>query len=415
MIELGKRVLLLLARYLMLIGLLANAALVAFLLYWLTGKVSDSEFYREVRRSLLGAADGIELTQVEAVASGRVNPQLSSLPAGVWLKIHQQSGDGPEDFERQAHGGAAFDPARGRVVLFGSDTHRINWDNSVRFFDMGTLSWSSAYPPDDPASYRVNDAGIPVAGVAGDRPWAMHTFDAVEFDPVGDRLIVASHPKHMSPEKSWGMAQGLWNEISSHPTWAFVVADNRWEPLVTEGLSFFPYGATFDPQRRLFVGVRSGGFWALDMDQLQWRRVAKEAPRVWHNTSAFDLEHGIVVSFGSNDRSNDVWQYRVGEDSARLMPTPGVRPPGADSAPLVYHPGIKKIVALVENKRGNAGEVTETWLYSTRGDAWEPLETASIPFAVGMNYDMVYDPNHGLLVLVANLPKEPTAVWVLRL
>lgn len=97
------------------------------------------------------------------------------------------------------------------------------------------------------------------------------------------------------------------------------------------------------------------------------------------------------------------------------MPTPGLRPPGAESAPLVYHPGIKRVVALVERRASGGQSSTETWLYTTADDIWQRVQTATIPFAIGMNYDMVYDPNHELLVLVANYPKEPVAVWVLRL
>ena len=121
------------------------------------------------------------------------------------------------------------------------------------------------------------------------------------------------------------------------------------------------------------------------------------------------------MSFGTQDRSNDVWQFQRGEETGRKMPTRGTRPPGADSAPLAYHPGIKQVVALVERPSAEAVKRTETWLYSTLADAWSRIETADLPFAIGMNYHMVYDPGHDLLVLVANMPGEPTAVWVLRL
>lgn len=398
-----------------LVGLLANVAGVALLMYWLAGKVWDSGSYREIRFSLLGPADRVELTPVTPVRSGTINPNLMSVPSGVWLKIHQQSGNGPDDFERQAHGGAAFDPIRGRLMLFGSDTHSINWDNTVRFFDMGTISWSAAYPPDDPATYRVNKDGIPVAGVGVERPWAMHTFDAVEFDPISDRLIVASHPEHLSPKKPWGVEPSLWEQVRSHPTWAFLVGENSWEPLVAKGTSFFPYGATFDPYRRYLIGVKPDGYWRLDVNSGQWERIGLGTPNAWHNAAAFDTEHDVVVSFGTNKGSNEIWQYQLGGESGRVMPTPKVRPPGADSVPLVYHPGIDRVVALVEKKSEGSPSFTQTWLYSTSEDSWERLETAKLPFAIGMNYDMVYDPNHELLVLVANLPKEPPTVWVLRL
>jgi len=404
----------LVSRYLVLVGLLANLLVAAFFLFWLSNKVGNTDMFRDLRRTLLGPADGVEVTPVPPVPSGQINPALRDLPVGVWLKIHEQADDGPETFRRQEHGGAAFDPLRGRLMLFGSDTHRVDWDNTVRFFDMASLTWSSAYPPDSPDTYRVNTEGIPVAGVAGDRPWAMHAFDAVEFDPISDLLIVASHPAHLGPDKSWGLDRKLWSQIKSHPTWAYSVARNQWQPLVREGVSFFPYGATFQPHHRRLIGVNPSGYWALDIDAAKWERLGKGTPQVWHNTAAFDSGHDTVISFGSQTRSSDVWQYPVGETSGRRMPTPGLRPPPGDSAPLVYHPPTRKVIALVEQKSGDQ-ESTETWAYSPAEDTWKHIGSATIPFAIGMNYDMVYDPNHQLLVLVANYPGEPVAVWVLRL
>jgi hypothetical protein len=195
------------------------------------------------------------------------------------------------------------------------------------------------------------------------------------------------------------------------------VGENRWEPLVEKGRSFFTHGATFDPKRRQVIGVKSGsgGIWLLDIDTAEWRRVAVGAGSGWHNSAAFDVVNDTVVSFGSYKRSDDVWQYRMGEDQGVVMPTPGPRPPGAEALPLVYHPRLGKTVALVETgRKGDAGE-TQTWLYSTNSDSWEQLGSTTLPFRIGINYNMVYDPNHDLLVLVANYPKEPTTVWVLRL
>lgn len=404
----------LISRYLVVAGLLANLLVAAFLFFWLSNKVVHSEMFRDIRGQILGPLDGVEVTQIVPVASGQINPALRNLPARSWIKIHQQPSDGPETFQRQAHGGAAFDPVRGRVMLFGSDTHGVNWDNTVRFFDMGTLTWSSAYPPDSPETYRVNGNGIPVAGVKGDRPWAMHTFDAVEFDPVTDFLLVASHPEHLNPGKSWGVERNLWAQIKSQPTWAYSVSENRWTPLVIDGVSFFPYGATFDPYRRQLIGVKPSGYWALDIDGAKWKQIGKGAPQVWHNTAAFDIDRATVVSFGSHTLADDVWQYHVGEVQGNRMPTPGLRPPGAGSAPLVYHPPTGQVVALVESTNDSA-KSTATWVYSTTLDAWKRVDGAVIPFAIGMNYDMVYDPNHNVMVLVANHPGEPVAVWVLRL
>lgn len=404
-----------LSRYLVSAGVAVNLLLALLVVAWLWQKFVSSDVYEQTRRQFLGPLDGVSVTPIEPVSPGQINPQLKALAPQRWVKIHQQSGGGREDFARQAHGGAAFDPLRGRVVLFGSDTHRTNWDNTVRFFDMGSLSWSSAYPPDDPGSYRVNPDGLPVAGKAGDHPWAMHSFDAVEIDPFFDRLIVASHPKHMSPGKSWGFDAALWRKIKRHPTWVYHLAENRWEPLPAKPVSFFPYATTFDPARGSVIGVKSDGYFELAGDPPRWRRIAKGTPNAWHVAAAYDTDRDTVVAFGTHNRSNAVWQYSRFDKAGKKMPTPGIRPPGADSVPLVYHPGIKRVVALVEAGSAESGGRTETWLYATADDAWKRLEQADIPFKVGMNYHMVYDPGHDLLVLVANMKGEPPAVWVLRL
>ncbi len=48
---------------------------------------------------------------------------LRELPVGKWVTLHQQRVDDEVFFGRQNHGGSAFDSKRGRLVLFGSDTH----------------------------------------------------------------------------------------------------------------------------------------------------------------------------------------------------------------------------------------------------------------------------------------------------
>ncbi|OPX22239.1 MAG: hypothetical protein B1H04_05340 [Planctomycetales bacterium 4484_123] len=73
-------------------------------------------------------------------------------------------------FRRQAHGGSCFDTKRGRLVLFGSNTHGRTWMNSPLFFDPVTTTWSRAYDDDKPETYTVNAEGIPVAGSRGDHP-----------------------------------------------------------------------------------------------------------------------------------------------------------------------------------------------------------------------------------------------------
>ena len=57
------------------------------------------------------------------------NPDLLKLEPDVWVKIHEPKA-GEATFRRQPHGGSCFDTKRGRLILFGSDTHGRDFTNS---------------------------------------------------------------------------------------------------------------------------------------------------------------------------------------------------------------------------------------------------------------------------------------------
>ena len=80
-------------------------------------------------------------------------------------------------------------------------------------FDPVNASWSRVYPYDPPETYHVNKDGIPVAGKAGEHPWAMHTFGAVVCGPVRDEMVVACYPAHMVP----GVSPMRWRRCGPRP------------------------------------------------------------------------------------------------------------------------------------------------------------------------------------------------------
>jgi hypothetical protein len=160
------------------------------------------------------------------------------------------------------------------------------------------------------------------------------------------------------------------------------------------------------------IGVRPDGFWAFEDPQTGWRRIARGGPKYYHTAAAYDSDEDVVVVFGTNQRNDTVWQYRAGDEKGRRMPTPGARPPGDYSVPLVYHQQMRRIVALVGNR--DTGR-TETWLYATADDSWTLVASADLPFLIGMNYTAAYDPRHELVLLFANKRDDPPAVWALRL
>ncbi len=350
-----------------------------------------------------------------------LNPALLDLPKRRWIKIHRQHSDDAVTFVRQEHGGSAFDSHRGRLVLFGSDTHvKRDWTNSPLFFDLQQLEWRRLYPNDDLATYAVTPEGLPVAGPQGDHPWAMHTFGAVSYDPAADALVVASYPAHMVPGRFTNALADLWPRVQRHPTWVLHLRSGEWEPLGGAPVHFFPYATAFDTRRGVVMGYRRDGVYELSLATGRWQKVVEGGLLSWGNNAVYDSRNRALVAFGSHERRNDVVVYEPVTLRHRMMPTPGRRPAGAKNVPMAYHPDIGRTVTVVDRApmygtRDRGKMRAETWLYDFASDAWARVEEATLPFGVGMNYNLEFDPGHRLLLLVANPPGEPVAVWALRL
>ena len=345
------------------------------------------------------------------------NPRLAALPAGKWIEIHRQQPTDAVSFVRQAHGGSAFDSLRGRIVLFGSDTHGEDWTNSPLFFDLASLTWTRAYPDDPPATYQVTADGLPVAGTGERHPWAMHTFGAVTYDAVGDRIVVASSLEHFEPGRFTDAMGHLWGKIERHPTWVFELGPRRWRILDPPDVHFFAYSTAYDASRGVVVGHRPDGIYELAAHERNpvWRRVADAIETGYHTSAIYDSRRRLVLITGGNRLWNTVVVYDPETRRERAMATPGARPPEFQHAPTAFHEGKGVMVVLVDPPAAPVGERragTETWLYDATADTWSRMEGAALPFPSGMNYNLHYDATHDLLLLVAG---EPTAVWALKL
>jgi len=350
-----------------------------------------------------------------------LNPALLELPKGRWTLIHRQQPGDAVTFDRQRHGGSAFDSRRGRLVLFGSDTHgKEDWTNAPLFFDLRNLEWRRLYPNDDRATYRVTPAGLPVAGPQGDHPWAMHTFGALSYDPAADALVVASYPAHMIPGRFTNALADLWPRVERHPTWVLHLDSGEWEPLKGPAVDFFPYATAFDTDRGVVMGYRANGVYELSLAAGEWRKVAAGGLLGWGNNAAYDSQYRALVTFGSHLKGSEVVVYVPETGRHEIMPAPGPRPPGASYVPMAYHPDIGRVVTVVDRApedgtRERRAMRAETWTYDVAGDAWARIEAATLPFGIGMNYNLEFDPGHRLLLLVADPPGEAPAVWALRL
>lgn len=352
-----------------------------------------------------------------------INPALRGLAADRWVEIHRQQPHDEVVFARQAHAGSAFDTRRGRIVVFGSDTHGVDWTNSPLSFDVASMKWSRAYPNDHPSTYRVSRDGFPVAGVNGGHPWAMHTFAAVTYDSLNDRLVVASYPQHLEPGRFTDAMADVWPKIRHHPTWLFDLSSDRWRALRSTAMHFFAYATAYDSHRAVVIGYRPDGIYELPMDKAEpeWRRVANASHAAYHTNAVYDSRRRLVVIAGSQALSNDVIIYDPRSRRDRVMRTLGVRPSPFQHAPMAFHERRAVTVVLVDAAFDATGgpdrttDRTETWLYDAGADAWSRVESALLPFGVGMNYNMHYDSLHDVLLLVANHRDGPTSVWALRL
>ena len=342
------------------------------------------------------------------------NPVLAKLAQGRWTRIHEQK---PSElsFRRQPHGGSCFDTKRGTLILFGSDSHGRDYANSPLRFSTVDLKWSRDYDDDPREAYAVTDEGLPVAGLKRDHPWATHTFGSVVYDESRDEMTVPIFDDHLVPGRFTDAFAQLWPLIKRKPTWTYSLATAKWSPLPGDGVSCFPYCATYDSDRQVIVAVRPDGIHELAGEPRVWKLATRHGYFGWHTNCAYDRRSRAVVVFGSNENSDEIAAYFPQTGEYRKQPTPGRRPPKDQHNPMEYHPGLEKTVVLVDHADGERKQ-TETWLYDLQADAWEQIETAVLPFACGMNYNLEYDPHHRVMLLVTGGERgAPTEVWALRL
>ena len=397
--------------YLLVCGVLAHLLLFSAVAVLVADRLGDHWRVVAVARWLEGEIDDTPVYALAQASSGKF--ALNELPVGKWVKIHQQTKHDPVQFDRQIHSGSAWDSRRGRLLVFGSDTHGKNWDNSLYYFELRQLRWSQVSQADPVESYSVNEQGLPIAGSTSIKPWAMHTFDALNYDVKGDALVVASHPGHLKPGHFGDWLKDLWPRVQKHPTWVYSFDSQQWRAAPGKAVHFFPYASAYDTDRELVVGFRPDGVFEFRGAE-GWVKVAKRSVVAWHTQAVYDDKHNAFVLFGTNAYGNGVHVYRAGDAESVEMPTAGLRPPGASSPPLAYNAKKGKVVALVDTTI-DGEEVAQTWLYDVAADEWELAAGASFPFKVGMNYHMQYSQSDDLLVLLAHAAPEPPSVWVLRL
>ncbi len=351
-----------------------------------------------------------------------------SLAVGRWVELSPAGTQFPA--YRWTHSGAVYDPRRDGLLMYGADSHRVSFDNAVYELRLQDLHWERHQAASPPYSLRTNRDGYRLAGIAQRQTWPMHAYDSLVYDPKADALRVFSGAKH-----SFLPAPGA----QLDPAWSYRLADRAWQldAVDADGLpNFFATAVTYDPARDTIIGYASltdsqpflalatedevsrHGVWALGPARDQWRLVNPDAHHWGWVNAEFDTRHGVLLIFGGDPSSSDVWAYQPALDRTGLGGQWLRRSPAGDSCPGAYY-----FPAAYDSKRGKTlvvlpdGKTTSiSCLYDYGMNAWQRLPNADLP-RLGLNYTMVYSSAQDVFILVGGsfFNRVPTRVWGLKL
>lgn len=338
---------------------------------------------------------------------------IHDIPANRWVKLQQ---DTRADWHRQRHGGAVYDSLRGRLMLFGSDTHGLDWDNRIHVFDPDLRAWDHLREESAPSSYRRDAERRAIAGDAEPMPWAMHTYDMLIYDAARDDLVVAARPDHTPTMREMP-------PDTRYPPWRYDIGKDRWQMLddqVSEVPRFFAGAAAYDVRRDTLV-VYASGIWEMGPSRDRWVLASGESPHQIHQAIEYDTRRGIIAVFGNHRPTNAVWIYTPGPAPGaagtweQRQPSGDVPPPG-QTLPVAYDTQRAVFLLIVDDPPGVQGRAraARTYVYDPAGNRYTELPDANLD-VVGMNYNLVYDSKRGVFLLVTAGRRLAPVVWVLRL
>ena len=145
------------------------------------------------------------------VVEAAVIADLDEIPANKWIRL-KTTGNAPN---KVFHGAATIAPDRHEVFFFGADTHDDDYDNGVFRLDLKSLKWSRDYEADPTADYTITPEGYTIT--TSGRPWAMHTFDSWDYDPVSRKLVAVGSPDHAYKIFTDFRKKGLFNKSRRKP------------------------------------------------------------------------------------------------------------------------------------------------------------------------------------------------------
>jgi len=351
-----------------------------------------------------------------------LNPDLLAIPANRWVMFAEDDSD---DFiwKPQSHSGACFDELRGRMMIFGSDGHGKNWDNSMHELNPRTEEWKTYHDPDPPQSYHIDANGV-LRSRRG--PPAQHVYGAMACDAKGKRVLVFSYPRH-SVRNAADSAGFSSSDIRFWPTWEFYADTGRWSPLPVQAAAptFFGSVVVNDPDRRIVVGLANSthnmgirGTWEFDLDNDRWRRIdARDFPV--HGNAVYDTRHRQILALGFRQERQRLLVYRTGDGWTEIEEFNGKPPSFGQHVPMAYDREHGVLVAIFDTSEPSepsedGQRKSETWTYDYGGNTWNHIVGGDLPRSQGMNYLMVYDSWHDALLLVRRGRGGRATAWALR-
>ena len=345
----------------------------------------------------------------------------SSIPAGQWTAVPTTGFSAPKVF----HGGAAIAPERGEVFFFGSDTHaptelEKGESNAVWRLNLNTLVWSRDYEQDPKSAETYLILPDSQTVTASGRPWAMHTFDGVEYDPSIGRVVVVSFPGHarFEPEERYPWLKGEWYTSLKPMHWEYDPDTKQWNLLrEADAPPIFAGALAYDSDRGMLVAHTGTDTYVFDRKNGKWIATGAVTQPGWHLAMVYDTYHQRPLLFGHNlnDTVVDLYDYEKGEWEAQEID--GEVLPANGSA-MAFDTNNEVLIFLAndaENTYHNASGKSATFVYDPESVTWRRLAIESPPL-YGMNYLTQFDPVRNVMLFFEKSPETGNRVktWAFR-
>jgi ribosomal protein L7/L12 len=310
--------------------------------------------------------------------------ELSTAAINTWTEL-SPAGEVPPARMSPA---MVYDPASGKVILFGGSNGIGAFFNDTWAYDPAANSWSNLSP-------------------AGDVPSVRHEH-AMVYDAGSGTVIL------------FGGLAADWSNLDD--TWAYDPAANTWTELhpagdlptakTAEGPRLMAYDA--GTGKAILFGGNTGyfhGAWAYDPATNTWthRSPLGDMPsKRLGGSMVYEAVNNQVILFGGcsdlSDPSgslNDTWAYDLAANTWTDLEPAGSVPSARALHQMAYDPATGKVILF-----GGRSDYTDssrffndTWAYDPAANTWTELHPAGdLPFA-RFGHPMVHDSATGKVIL----------------